>query len=513
MREEMKKTEKWGVFELVLEGNKEGNPYTDYEIYGYFSGEHENKKVFGFYDGDRRYVIRFMPSFEGIYTYRVEGSFTEAAYEGQFEVTAATDNNHGPVRVCDTYHFAYEDGTPYYSVGTTCYAWTHQPEAMQLETLDTLRKSPFNKIRFCIFPKHYDYNLYEPISYPYEGKPCDISGISKDNFMEYLPSNPDNSWNYKRFNPEHFRIIEKRIQDLMKLGIEADLILMHPYDRWGFSEMDSESSALYINYVTARFAAYRNVWWSLANEYDLCEKKGLKDWEEYADILVKKDPYRRLRSIHNCKLLYDYTRPWVTHCSVQRTEIYLSAAGTKALREQYGKPVVFDEVGYEGNINFSWGNLTAEEMVRLFWTTTVRGGYCGHGETYMHEKDKLWWSHGGVLYGESAVRLKFLYELLLQTPGHGLKPAEMKKWEDNCATASHPGYSGKYYLFYTGHTRPAFKEFEFQQGKRYVVQVIDTWNMTIEDRGVFSNKFRIDLPSKEYMALRIWEEGITGNLN
>ena len=101
MREEMRKTEKWGIFELVLKGNEDGNPYTDYEIYGYFSGEHENKKVFGFYDGDHRYVIRFMPSFEGIYTYRVEGSFTEAVYEGQFEVMAATDNNHGPVRVCN----------------------------------------------------------------------------------------------------------------------------------------------------------------------------------------------------------------------------------------------------------------------------------------------------------------------------------------------------------------------------------------------------------------------------
>ncbi len=35
-------------------------------------------------------------------------------------------------------------------------------------------------------------------------------------------------------------------------------------------------------------------------------------------------------------------------------------------------------------------------MVRRFWETAVRGGYCGHGETYLHPEDILWWSKGGV---------------------------------------------------------------------------------------------------------------------
>ena len=61
----------------------------------------------------------------------------------------------------------------------------------------------------------------------------------------------------------------------MELGIEADLIVMHPYDRWGFSMMSKEEDDLYWKYVIARFAAYRNVWWSLANEYDLMPQKSL----------------------------------------------------------------------------------------------------------------------------------------------------------------------------------------------------------------------------------------------
>ena len=32
---------------------------------------------------------------------------------GQFDVVAPSKNNHGPVRVRNTFHFAYADGTPY----------------------------------------------------------------------------------------------------------------------------------------------------------------------------------------------------------------------------------------------------------------------------------------------------------------------------------------------------------------------------------------------------------------
>ena len=85
---------------------------------------------------------------------------------------------------------------------------------------------------------------------------------------------------------------------------------MHPYDRWGFSCMSPKQNDLYWNYVVARFSAFHNVWWSLANEYDLMAHKTLKDWERYANILCSKDPYCHLRSIHNCFSFYDYTRTY-----------------------------------------------------------------------------------------------------------------------------------------------------------------------------------------------------------
>ena len=68
----MQKVEKWGIFEIALEGKGDGNPFTDYEIKAEFTGENEKKTVDGFYDGNGIYKVRFMPSFEGIYKFRSE---------------------------------------------------------------------------------------------------------------------------------------------------------------------------------------------------------------------------------------------------------------------------------------------------------------------------------------------------------------------------------------------------------------------------------------------------------
>ncbi len=504
----MNSVEKWGTFEAAFHGKSDGNPYVDYEIKGEFTGANEQKCVDGFYDGDGVYRIRFMPSFEGAYQYKVWGSFSEEpVYEGTFFVTPAGKDNHGPVRVANTFHFAYEDGKPYYSIGTTCYVWALQSMELQEQTLKTLKNSAFNKIRFCIFPKHYDYNLNEPYSYPYEGTPMDSSVLTPDNFHQYIGCPKGNDWDYTRFNPKHFAHLEKRIQDLMALGIEADLIVMHPYDRWGFSMMTKEQDDLYWKYVIARFSAYRNVWWSLANEYDLMPQKSLEDWERFAAIICEKDVYHHLRSVHNCKKIYDFKRPWVTHCSIQRTDLYMSGERVSEWRETYQKPVVLDEIVYEGDIQHNWGNISGEEMTRRFWEGAMRGGYPGHGETYLAEDRILWWSHGGVLKGSSPKRFKFLLQILEQTPGHGLKQIKRPGEEEIIATVDSV-MEVPYYIYYYSFRRPAFKEFYFDDSREYEVEILDTWHMTMTKCGTYKGRFKIELPRRSYMAVRIYEKGL-----
>ena len=64
--------------------------------------------------------------------------------------------------------------------------------------------------------------------------------------------------------------------------------------------------------------------------------------------------------------------------------------------------------------------------------------------------------------------------------------------------------AGEYYLAYFGFSRPRFRTFALPAGTAYAVDVIDTWNMTVEPvRGSFEGRFRIDLPGRQFMSVRL----------
>ncbi|HOK94969.1 MAG TPA: DUF5605 domain-containing protein [Anaerohalosphaeraceae bacterium] len=493
------RVEQWGIFELTLTGPSEGNPFTEVQLSAVFRQGDRTFEPEGFYDGGGVYKVRFMPDRQGIWTYTTKSSCTVLdGKTGTIEAAPPAANNHGPVRVANTFHFAYADGTPYRPFGTTCYAWTHQTEALEEQTLQTLAAAPFNKLRMCVFPKRYEWNQNEPRYYPFEGTPPD-------------------RWDFSRFNPEFFRHLEQRIGQLRDLGIEADVILFHPYDKghWGFDRMPAEADDRYLRYVVARLAAYRNIWWSMANEYDFMTEKRPSDWDRFFQIVQSKDPYQHLRSIHNGTLLYSHCKPWVTHVSIQNGAAVADFGRAELYRDVYNKPIVFDEVKYEGNIPNRWGRLTAEEMVLRFWMGLIAGTYVGHGETILDPNDVLWWSKGGVLKGQSPPRLAFLRTIVQDGPADGFEPID--KWQDY----PFAGKRGEYYLGYFGRQRPTVWPFELHkaglaEGMRFRVEVIDTWNMTITPvDGVFTvckkdNYYFADtqarsvaLPGRPYMAVRI----------
>jgi hypothetical protein len=454
--------EQWDTLEIELDGPKDGNPFLDVELSGTFETDGEKQTVSGFYDGDGVYRIRFMPNKQGRWKYTTKSNKPAlAGRSGEFEAVAPTGNNHGPVKVKNTFHFAYADGTPYRQIGTTCYVWTHQGDELEEQTLKTLAESPFNKIRMCVFPKRYTWNQNEPPLYPFEGT-------------------PPNKWDFKKFNPKFFQHLEQRITELRDLGIEADIILLHPYDEghWGFDRMPDEVDHRYLKYVVSRLGAFRNVWWSLANEYDFMTEKQESDWDRMIDVVTAVDPYDRLTSIHNGRQIYNHNNPKLTHASIQNGSAAEEAGRAVLYRDAYRKPVVFDEIKYEGNIPLRWGNLSAEEMVHRFWECIIAGTYPGHGECYLHPDDVLWWSKGGTLHGQSPARIKFLADILKTAPPDGLEPID--KWQ----YANIVGKPAEYYLVYFG--KEPLKEWKFElprhelaDGMKFKVDVIDTWEMTI----------------------------------
>ena len=66
--------EKWNIFELDLKGPRDGNPYLDVKLSAIFSKGNRDVKTDGFYDGQGRYIIRFSPDEQGIWTYRTQSN-------------------------------------------------------------------------------------------------------------------------------------------------------------------------------------------------------------------------------------------------------------------------------------------------------------------------------------------------------------------------------------------------------------------------------------------------------
>lgn len=479
-----KSVERWNIFEETLLGPASGNPYLDHWLTAIFRNEHREIKLDGFYDGEGCYKIRFMPDEVGIWTFVTDSDVPDLrGRTGSFRCEVPGPGNHGPVCVQDTYHFSYADGTPYFPFGTTCYAWLHQSEELQEQTLATLKAGPFNKIRMCVFPKWYQYNHRTPPRFPF-------------------PRDGDKN-DYHQFNPEFFQHIERQIGRLRDLNVEADLILFHPYDHWGFQEMPAEVDDRYLRYVIARFASFRNVWWSLANEFDLMKKKNLSDWDRYAQIVSGKDPYSHLRSIHYSKAPYDYSRVWCTHATVQDYAFEKAASW----RTEWRKPVIFDECMYEGNINSRWGNLSGEEMTRRFWLCIVAGVYAGHGETFVNfdeiEDDQatVYWSHGGPLKGSSPPRIGYLRELVEQLNSVHPDRIGFEAIEPTYYLAARQN-SNEALLWYFDFHQPSYYDFPLPEKDRFRAEWIDPWNMkSTPVDGQFSGKSRIKLPGKPYQAI------------
>lgn len=495
--------EQWGTAEIELAGPREGNPFVDVELSATFRQGTRSLQVAGFYDGDGKYKIRFMPDAIGTWEYETRSNRSALSGKtGRVQAVAPKPGNRGPVGVRNTWHFAYADGTPFWQVGTTAYSWTNQPAALQEQTLRTLAAAPFNKLRMGVFPKRYEFNTNEPPLYPFEGK---------------APS----QWDFSRFNPAFFRNFEQRVGQLRALGIEADIILFHPYDKghWGFDAMPAEANERFLRYIVARLAAYRNVWWSMANEFDFIKSKSMEDWDRYFQVVQASDPYQHLRSIHNAFVFYNHSKPWVTHVSVQSGSLATDYERAVLLRDVYNKPVVYDEVKYEGNFPQRWGNLTPQEMVLRFWEGAIAGTYVGHSETYTSPDEVVWWAKGGVLRGQSPARLEFFRKILSESPAQGLEPID--KWQG----FPFAGQQGQYYLGYFGAEAPAswpvvLHNKGLADGMKFRAEVIDTWNMTVTPvPGVFEMRKRdaynfadkdgrsIALPGRPYMALRLQRIG------
>jgi len=533
------------MIEIAFQGEEPQGSKVKVDVKAEITGPEGTKVIKGFYAGENTFKVRFLPETEGTYQYKVTGLVSG---EGSMEVLPADEKHCGIVRAEGT-HLVYKNGKAFYGFGTTVYALAHQSEELMDETMETLSHAPFNKVRMCLFPKHYNYNHNEPAHYAFSFKKGVENPVFDVNCNKGSETKAENLiWDVDCPCFTFWDAFEYRLNQLFEMGIQVDLILFHPYDRWGFSTMPREDNLTYLDYLLRRFAAYPNMWWSLCNEYDLCGAKNSEDWESFGTFLAENDPYHHLIGNHNCFAIYDASKPFITHASIQRRKV----SRVEEFMKKWGKPVCMDECAYEGNLLESWGNISGMEMTRRFWITTVTGGHCTHGETYLDPKlaysdDAIvWWARGGKLIGESPKRIAFLREIVESFPGpiepmpsglcamlsrpreeiiekKELVPADNKAFFDAILQMddmerirfadSEPEFAGHVgedvLLYYNDEQCPARRFVNLPTGKSYKIEAIDTWNMTREviaegakgeePRGTY--EVLMPAPARPYMAL------------
>ena len=362
----MPTVERWGLHELNFAGPPDGGGANAFAIRLNATFRHSTGRtlaVSGFFDGGNVYRLRFSPPLEGRWTYATSSSAMPLdGHSGILMALPPRAGNHGPVE-SRGYGLFHADGMPHLSVGTTSYAWASQPFDVQERTLKTLGAGPFNKVRMTILPKWYVYNHANPVqtgaAFPIMAGTVAANASAWGCVGSHCPSTAG-SFDTTRFNVSFWRRFDSLIGGLQRLGIVADVILFHPYDdgHWGFdclggtdpSTYDTRPDAVYLRYAVARLAAYSNVWWSMANEWSFvrCKSRGVDSthlqspapvWDELFAALSAADPYQRQASIHNGNLLYNHSRPWISHVSLQGLE-----DRTADLRRRYAKPLIWDEV-------------------------------------------------------------------------------------------------------------------------------------------------------------------------
>ncbi len=389
----------WSVGEVVLTAARAyDNPYAEAAVTAAFTGPAgQTLSAPGFWDGGKTWRIRFTPTAEGAWRYTTASADPGLnGNEGAVQASRPKADARGFVRVDSRhpYHFVYDNGARYFMLGTTYYEILANARA-DGGWLQALRGSAgygINKVRFNVG----------------EGS-GDARGADFPDASPYVKGDHD------RLDVDHFRRLDRVVEEMQALGIVADMILFwNNPSNYGAPEQDIR----FLRYVLARYAAYPNVIWCLTNEWNYTDQP--RDyWNRLGRIVRAEDPYlangallRPLSIHHQTRIDFQYfDQEWPTTAIIQlgvRNSQRIAPdewSSAEANRTQYthgddwgwhgimynrghDMPIINDEYGYMGEPkDRSAGDapLTREKHRRILWGIYMAGGYAAAGDKHLYE--------------------------------------------------------------------------------------------------------------------------------
>jgi len=394
-------------------------------------GTPETKNVPAFYfdrtsyaNGLATFKLRFTPTRVGTYHYDTFSSFAGLNNQhGDFTCNAAVPLpggggvNHGFLRrdPANPYSYIWDDATRFFMWGQTYCQIVNQArrntdaDAAWHTAVDNSKSFKMNKVRLLVSPW-----LEAPFTDPTRATETQPYCTGTNSMVCETPAG---ALDFTRVNLDHFVALDEVIHYLYGKGMVAEIVIFRdPGPYGGMLSANMDENKQYLRYVTARYAAYPNVTWSLSNEWHnadpvkatwdtlgACVRSGCAD---SLGRSVEADPWivdlggtkRRPLTVHPAamdgggtivgKCFSFFSSTWPSNGSLQYGRGQkTSRAGFDSIacnrRTDAGScpggtvnrniPYVNDEYGY-------FGTVTAKEHRNLIWGLVTGGGFGASGD-------------------------------------------------------------------------------------------------------------------------------------
>jgi hypothetical protein len=343
---EVYKTNQWDHVDIDLSCTAEcGNPF-DVKLWARFESDGTQPvRIPGFYRGNARWTVRFMPPASGVWEFATESEIAGLhGLTGRVKADSPRPANHGRLRpIRDNPRFlCWEDGTSYLMIGFEAdwlaLADVGSEECRKAQALiDVIASNGLNHV----FMNVYAHDV------PWPG---DLGRGTRFDFScsELWPFGGTNDEpDYEVLNPVYFDNLDRVVVAMREKGIVCHLMIYVWNKKVNWPEKDSVADRRFFDYVVARYQGFSNILWDVSKEaltYGYCTADYI---ENKCSRIRDLDGHDHLLTVHDRPFCEDYPDA-VDIISVQdwRSELYSLMI---EMRGRYGKKPLFniEHGGYE----------------------------------------------------------------------------------------------------------------------------------------------------------------------
>jgi len=240
---------KWGRFEHSFQSSLTySNALQDVTLTVVFTSPlGETNQVYGFWDGEKTWAVRFSPNLPGRWSFK--STCSDKANQGlnnqkgQFVCTAAIATSrfarHGPIHVAGDYrHFEHADGTPFFWLADTVWNGARVSTIKDWKLYASVRSSQqFTVAQWAAAPG------------------ADAHGLTAFSGTERIS-----------INPNFFKPLDAKLEILSRAGILSAIVPFSQLEGEA-AELPDDQIALLLRYIEARWGA-DPVAWVIAAEND-----------------------------------------------------------------------------------------------------------------------------------------------------------------------------------------------------------------------------------------------------